>query len=59
MIYLDYYWDLSQRGIILDSKLEYGDLKWQDGDTFVFRVAENGRARLEKVTSKQENNPHE
>lgn len=48
MLYLDYNWDLSPRGIMLDDELDLEPLGWKDSDVFVLRVTQNGRAMLEK-----------
>ena len=48
MIYVDYTWDLSPSGIILDEELNTDKLGWQGGDYFKL-VNINGRAMLVKV----------
>lgn len=48
MLYVDYNWDLSPRGILLDEELNVDKLGWEEGD--YFRVEKiNGRVRLVKV----------
>ena len=49
MFYLDYTWDLSPSGIILDKELNTSrHLGWQEGDFFQL-VNVNGRQMLRKV----------
>lgn len=48
MLHLDYDWDLSPNGIILDSELNTDRLGWQSGDMFRF-VNVNGKQMLVKV----------
>lgn len=48
MFYLDYSWDLSPSGIILDAELNTDKLGWKSGDMFEF-VNINGRQILRKV----------
>lgn len=48
MFYLDYSWDLSPSGIILDEELNTDRLGWKAGDHFEF-VNRNGRQMLVKV----------
>jgi len=48
MLYYDYTWDLSSRGIILDTELNTDKLGWQGGDYFKF-VNVNGQQMLVKV----------
>jgi hypothetical protein len=48
MLYLDYNWDLSPSGILLDEELNIDKLGWKGGDYFKL-VNVNGRARLVKV----------
>ena len=48
MLYLDYSWDLSPRGILLDDELNTDRLGWRAGDMFKF-INENGRQKLIKV----------
>ena len=48
MIYVDYTWDLSPSGIILDEELNTDKLGWQGGDYFVL-VNVNGRAMLKHI----------
>jgi anaerobic selenocysteine-containing dehydrogenase len=48
MLYLDYTWDLSPRGIVFDNELNIDKLGWRHGDCFkVINV--NGRAMLVKM----------
>jgi hypothetical protein len=47
MLHLDYTWDLSKRGIILDEELDIDKLDWKHGDYFKL-VNVNGRAMLVK-----------
>lgn len=48
MLHLDYDWDLSPNGIILDNELNTDRLGWQSGDMFRF-VNVNGKQMLVKV----------
>ena len=48
MLYLDYTWDLSSRGILLDEELNVDKLGWKNGDYFKL-INEDGRLRLVKV----------
>ena len=48
MLYLDYNWDLSPKGIILDEEINTDKLGWKGGDYFKF-VNINGRQMLIKV----------
>ena len=48
MLYVDYHWDLSPRGIILDEEINIDRLGWKNGDMFKV-VNANGRAMLIKV----------
>ena len=48
MKYIDYDWDLSSEGIILDSEINTDKLGWKGGDYFKF-VNVNGRQMLIKV----------
>ena len=48
MLHLDYSWDLSQNGIVLDEELNVDKLGWKGGDYFEL-VNINGRAMLLKV----------
>ena len=48
MLHLDYNWDLSRDGILLDEELNIDRLGWQGGDYFQL-VNVNGRAMLRKV----------
>ncbi len=48
MLHLDYTWDLSPKGIILDEELNTDRLGWKGGDYFKF-VNVNGRQMLIKV----------
>ncbi len=48
MLYLDFQWDLSPSGIILDEEINIDKLGWRNGD--LFRVTNvNGRAMLVKM----------
>lgn len=48
MLYVDYDWDLSPNGIVLDSEINIDKLGWKHGD--VFKVTNiNGRAMLVKM----------
>ena len=48
MLHLDYDWDLSPNGIILDAELNIDKLGWKHGDCFkVINI--NGRAMLKKM----------
>jgi hypothetical protein len=48
MLHLDYTWDLSENGILLDEELNIDRLGWRGGDYFQL-VNINGRAMLRKV----------
>ena len=48
MIHLDYDWDLSPKGILLDSELNTDKLGWKAGDYFKF-INVNGKQMLVKV----------
>lgn len=48
MLYVDYSWDLTSNGIILDDELNTDRLGWKSGDYFKF-VNINGKQILQKV----------
>ena len=48
MLHLDYNWDLSPNGILLDEELNIERLGWRDGDYFKVETV-NGRRYLRKV----------
>jgi hypothetical protein len=48
MLHLDYNWDLSRKGIVLDEELNTDQLGWKAGDYFKF-VNVNGRQMLVRV----------
>lgn len=48
MLYLDYTWDCSPSGILLDAEFNSDQLGWKSGDYFKF-VNVNGRQMLIKV----------
>jgi hypothetical protein len=48
MLYVDYQWDLSPRGIIFDEELNIDKLGWKAGDCFKVTNI-NGRAMLVKM----------
>jgi hypothetical protein len=48
MLYVDYNWDCSSKGIILDDEFNSDKLGWKAGDYFRF-VNVNGRQMLIKV----------
>jgi hypothetical protein len=48
MLYIDYNWDCSPNGIILDEEFNSDRLGWKGGDYFKF-VNVNGRQMLVKV----------
>lgn len=48
MLHLDYNWDLTHNGIILDEELNTDKLGWKHGDMFKF-ININGRQMLVKV----------
>lgn len=48
MLHLDFNWDLSPSGILLDEELNIDKLGWKDGDFFKVETV-NGRRRLTKV----------
>ena len=48
MLYMDYNWDLSPNGIILDAELNIDKLGWKHGDMFKV-INRNGKAMLIKV----------
>ncbi len=48
MLYIDYNWDCSPRGIILDEEFNSDKLGWKGGDLFKL-VNRNGRQMLIKI----------
>ena len=48
MLYIDYSWDCSENGIILDEEFNSDKLGWKGGDYFKL-VNKNGRQMLVKV----------
>ena len=48
MLYIDYNWDCSERGIILDEEFNSDRLGWKGGDYFKL-INVNGRQILRKV----------
>jgi hypothetical protein len=50
MLYLDYNWDLSPSGILLDNELNTDGLNWHPGDVFVLEETANGRLVIKKQT---------
>lgn len=50
MLYIDYTWDCSSNGIILDEEFNSDKLGWKGGDYFQL-VNVNGRQILRKVTN--------
>jgi hypothetical protein len=48
MLYLDYDWDLSPNGILLDRELNTDKLNWRPGDIFVIEETNNGRLIIKK-----------
>ena len=48
MLYLDYNWDLSPNGILLDEELNLERLNWREGDLFKV-VKVNNRFSFVKV----------
>jgi hypothetical protein len=48
MLHVDYSWDLSKDGIVLDEELDIDKLGWKAGDYFKL-VNTNGKAKLVKV----------
>ena len=48
MLYIDYDWDVSPNGIMLDKELNIDRLGWKAGDCFKV-VNVNGRVILQKV----------
>jgi hypothetical protein len=51
MLYLDYNWDLSPSGILLDEELNTDQLGWEEGDLFKVEVTKTGRKVLRKVSA--------
>jgi hypothetical protein len=49
MLYLDYNWDLSPNGIILDDELNTDTLGWAVGDYFEVVELPSGRKAFRKV----------
>jgi len=49
MLYIDYNWDCSPNGIILDEEFNSDKLGWKGGDYFKL-ININGRQYLRKVT---------
>ena len=48
MLHLDYNWDLSPEGILLDEELNLERLQWKEGD--IFKVVKlEGKFALQKV----------
>lgn len=48
MLYVDYTWDLSPGGIVLDEEINVDKLGWKNGDYFELKNV-NGRVMLVKV----------
>lgn len=48
MLYVDYQWDCSPSGIILDEEFDADKLGWKGGDYFQL-INVNGRCYLKKV----------
>lgn len=48
MLYIDYNWDCSPNGILLDEEFNSDKLGWKHGDIFKF-ININGRQHLVKV----------
>lgn len=48
MLYIDYSWDCSPRGIILDEEFNSDKLGWKHGDLFKL-INVDGRQRLVKI----------
>lgn len=48
MLYLDYTWDCSEKGIMLDEEFDSDKLGWKGGDYFQL-ININGRQYLRKV----------
>lgn len=48
MLYIDYNWDVSPNGILLDEEFNADKLGWRHGDHFEF-INVNGRQILRKV----------
>jgi len=48
MLYIDYSWDCSENGIILDEEFNVDKLGWKGGDCFKL-VNVNGRCFLRKL----------
>ena len=48
MLYIDYNWDCSPKGIILDNEFNSDKLGWRGGDYFKF-INVNGQQMLVKV----------
>lgn len=48
MLYVDYTWDLSPGGIVLDEEINVDKLGWKKGDYFELKNV-NGRVMLVKV----------
>ncbi len=48
MLYVDYNWDLSPEGIILDEEINVDKLGWKGGDYFQL-VNVNGKCYLKKI----------
>ena len=49
MLYIDYNWDCSPKGIILDNEFNSDKLGWKGGDYFKF-INVNGQQMLIKVS---------
>lgn len=48
MLHLDFNWDLSPNGIILDEELNTDRLGWQPGDIFVLEETATGKLIIKK-----------
>lgn len=48
MLYLDYNWDLSPNGILLDKELDIDKLNWKHGDYFQVQEV-NGMKMFKRV----------
>lgn len=54
MLYVDFDWDVSPKGIMLDDEFKLDKLGWKNGDYFKVVVHENGKKFLLKVDTVEE-----
>ena len=49
MLFIDYQWDLSEAGMLLDEELNLEHTGWQMGDYFQLRKTKDGRMVLSRM----------